>query len=127
MILRLLPDRLAVCRLEPTAPVPEWAWSGSLASVSRTPEELSVVCAEDLVPVGVLAERGWRGFKVEGPLAFAMTGVLASLATPLADAGVPIFALSTYDSDYVLVPVAHLDRALGALTGAGHTLREGEV
>ena len=124
MILSLLPGRFAVCRLEPTAPLPAWVWSGRLASVSRTRDELSVVCAEEVVPADVLAERGWRCFKVEGPLVFAMTGVLASLAVPLAEAAVSIFALSTYDSDYVLVPEARLTQALGALRGAGHTVRD---
>jgi hypothetical protein len=124
VILSLLPDRLAVCRLEPSAEVPGWPWGGSLASVSRTPDEVSVVCTEEVVPADVLAERGWRGFKVEGPLVFAMTGVLASLAVPLAEAAVSIFALSTYDSDYVLVPETRLSQALGALRGAGHTVRD---
>ena len=124
MILSLLPDRFAVCRLEPAAPLPEWAWSGSLTSISRTPDELSVVCAEENVPADVPAERGWRCVKVEGPLAFGLTGVLASLTLPLADAGVPAFALSTYGTDYLLVPEARIEHALGALRGVGHTTRE---
>jgi hypothetical protein len=86
----------------------------------RTAAELSVVCEEGAVPDAVRAQRGWRALEVSGPLDLAMTGVLASLAVPLADAGVPIFAVSTYDTDYVLVPGARLHDAVTALRAAGH-------
>jgi len=113
---------LAVVRLEATAAVPAWAWSGELCSVTRSSDELSIVCGEASVPSQVPAQRGWRAFGVEGPLDFSLTGVLAALADPLAHARISIFALSTYDTDYVLVQDQDLPRACEALTEAGHTV-----
>jgi uncharacterized protein len=118
--LSLLPETLAVCRLAADAPVPAWAWTGEPASVTRTREELSIVCRAGAVPEGVDAEQGWRCLKVEGPLDFALTGILAALASPLAAAGVALFALSTFDTDYLLVKAETLDRAVEALRAAGH-------
>jgi uncharacterized protein len=113
--------RWAVCRLDAAGGVPGWvAFDAPLAAVVRRGAELSVVCAEDAVPDGVTAEPGWAAFEIAGPMAFELTGVLASVAAPLADAGVPIFALATYDTDVVLVPGARSDDAVEALRGAGH-------
>jgi len=120
--LTLLDATLAVCRLDPRAPGPAWTEDSSFVSLTRTAEELSVVCEERCVPSGVTAERGWRALKLEGPIPFTETGVLEALARPLAEAGIGIFALSTYDTDYVLVKEADLDAAVGALTGAGHEI-----
>lgn len=121
MQLMLLPGQLAICRLPAGASVPEWARvAGMLLSITRTADELSVVCDEASVPAEMLAERGWRALQVAGPLDFALTGVLAALAAPLAQAGVSIFALSTYDTDYVLVREADVERAVAALAQAGH-------
>lgn len=119
--LDLLADVLAVARLPVDAPWPAWAFGGpGLVSVTRRADELSVVCREDRVPAHVTAWRGLRALVVRGPLAFDATGVLASLAVPLADAGVWIFALATYDTDVVLVKDAELERAVTALDAAGH-------
>lgn len=123
--LSLLKEYLAVCRLEPSAPLPAWALSGDLCSITRTPEELSVVCREQAVPVGIRCERGWRVFKVAGPLDFGLTGILDALTNPLARAGISIFALSTYDTDYLLVREAQLEEAVATLRTAGHILVEG--
>ena len=82
-----------------------------------------MVCPEENVPAAVRHQAGWRALAVRGPLAFELTGVLASLASPLAEAGVPIFALSTFDTDYLLVPGERLEAALAALEAAGHRLR----
>jgi hypothetical protein len=123
--LTLLPERLAICRLPAGALVPEWAQvAGPLVSITRTADELSVVCDEADVPAEVTAERGWRALRVAGPLDFALTGVLAALVAPLAEAGVSIFALSTYDTDYVLVRETDVERAVAALAGAGHTVEQ---
>jgi uncharacterized protein len=120
----LLEDRIAVCRLEADAPVPDWA-RGDLVSVTRTREELSVLCAEAAVPPDApKAERGWRGLQVAGPLDFDLTGILASISQPLADAEVPLFAVSTYDTDYVMVREADLERATEALERAGHSVSQ---
>jgi hypothetical protein len=117
--LNILPDHLAVCRLAAEAPIPEWAPPGNLLALVRTPDELSVVCEERYVPPEVNAERGWRALRVQGPLDFSMIGVLASIATPLAQAGVSIFALSTYETDYILIKESSLERAVYALNQAG--------
>ena len=101
---------------------PEWA-GGELCSITSTPDELSVVCPEAAVPEGVRRQGGWRCLRVRGPLAFEETGVLAALAAPLARAAVPLFALSTFDTDYLLVPGDELEKALNALGAAGHRLQ----
>jgi uncharacterized protein len=118
--LRLLPGRYAICRLAADAAVPSWASGGDFSSVTRTPDELSVVCAEAGAPDGVKCERGWRILQVAGPLEFSLTGVLAAIAAPLASAGVSIFAISTFDTDYVLVKEDNLAEAAAALGTAGH-------
>ncbi len=122
LTLELMAGRYAVCRLEPQAPVPAWAESGPFVSVTRTAAELSVVCAEEAVPAGVRCEAGWRCLRVKGPLGFGVTGILASLAGPLASSGVSIFVVSTYDTDYLMVQQRDLDRGVFALERAGHTV-----
>jgi uncharacterized protein len=119
--LSVLPQTFAVCRLAPDAAVPPWARHG-FVSVTRTPDELSVVCDQTSVPSDVEAERDWHCLAVQGPLPFSMTGVLASLAQPLAEANISIFAISTYDTDYVLVKTTSLEAAVAALRAAGHTV-----
>jgi len=120
LTLSLLPETLAVCRLAPDASIPAWALQAgphqSFVSVTRTSEELSIVCARELVPAGTRAERGFRALKVAGPLDFSLTGVLASLTLPLAEAGVSVFAVSTFDTDYLLVREAQLAAARKTLS-----------
>ena len=115
---------LAVSRLPPEAGVPDWATRGPFHAVTRTPGELSIVCAAAEVPAGVRSQKGWRCFSVAGPIPFEETGVLLSIAAPLAAAGIGIFAVSTFDTDYVLVPDARLADAARALEQAGHRVRE---
>jgi hypothetical protein len=117
----LLPGRFAICRLAPDALIPEWAvHGGGFYSVTRASGELSVICAEGAVPGGVKHEGGWRIFRVEGPFDFNAVGILASVAAPLADAAVPIFAISTFDTDFVLVKEEQVERAVPALESCGH-------
>src|SRR5690348_13672685 len=97
-----LDELYAVVRCHPDGGVPEWATSGHFWSVTRSDTELSVVCRQDDVPADASAERGWCAFEVAGPLDFSLTGVVASLVSPLADAEIPIFVLSTFDTDYLL-------------------------
>ena len=115
-----VPGSFAVCRLDAAATVPAWASQGGVFSVTRTAEELSVVCATSHVPADVRHESGWACLKLEGPFPFDETGVLASFIQPLSDSGVPIFAVSTFDTDYVLVKEAWLQKALDVLREAGH-------
>ncbi len=120
--LSVLPDRYAICRLEPHQPIPEWACAGPFCSITRTPDELSIVCLQASVPAGVVVEDGRRVLRVDGKLDFALTGILAGLAAPLAAAGISIFALATFDTDYILVHEKDLRRALDVLQRAGFTV-----
>jgi hypothetical protein len=117
MDLTVLPEPLAICRLRASDRIPSWALEEheSLSSITRTPDELSIVCPEEAVPPDTQVEPGWRALVVPGPIAFETTGVLASIAGPLARAGISIFAVSTYDTDYVLVKEADVERALATL------------
>jgi hypothetical protein len=121
--LELLPWRLAVCKLPLDVTLDLPGRFGEFWSYMETPEEHTLVCLEHLagqsLPPGTQSETGWRALRVAGILEFALLGILASIANPLADAGVSIFALSTYDTDYVLVKEIDLERALGALIAAG--------
>ena len=122
LTLAVLPDLFAVCRLAPDAPLPDWATATDFFSLTRTADELSIVCRAAQVPTDVQSERGWRCLKVCGPLDFSLTGVMASLAAPLADARISIFAIATYDTDYLMVKAPNLERAIRALTAAGHKI-----
>lgn len=121
--LSLLCGTFAVCKLRADAAMPGWAFAGAVFSISRTPEELSIVCEEALVPVDVPCDRQWRCFRVAGTIPFSMVGVLASLVQPLAEAGISVFAISTFNTDYVLVKVADLEKAQQALRQAGHSIQ----
>jgi hypothetical protein len=125
LLLSLLPGTFAVCRFYPDAPLPAWVTAGPFVSTTRTADELSVVCLQDVVPPGVRCERDWCCLRVAGPLDFALIGVLVSLAAPLAEAGVSVFAVSTFDTDYLLVRGPELPRAVEALRSAGHVVEAG--
>jgi hypothetical protein len=114
----------AVARLDPRAAIPGWA--SDFFAVTRTADELSIVCPQDAVPADATAERDFRILMVEGPLDFALTGVLASIATPLAEAGISIFAISTYETDYVMVRAAQFTAAVEALQSAGWDVAVGD-
>ena len=122
--LRILDDLLALVRLAADAPVPAWIGGRDLLAVVRTHRELSIVCRDDTVPANIAeVERRFRAIAVIGTLDFAQTGIVASLALPLAEAGISIFGISTYDTDHILVREGRLDDAKRALTAAGHTFR----
>jgi hypothetical protein len=124
--LRGLPGRFAICRLSAADAVPSWAIGPGFVSITRTDDELSIVCAEPQVPHGTECMRDYVAMRVEGTLAPDLVGVLVSLATPLADAGIPILAIGTHDTDYVLVREADLARVVGALQRAGHEVDSGQ-
>ncbi len=118
------PGRLTVCQLPVNAAVPAWlAGAEGFVSITRTKSELSIVCPEGLPPAGVKQESGWRLIKIEGPLDFGLTGILASVLDPLAKAGISIFSISTYNTDYVLVKQDKVEAAVTALRQAGHVVR----
>ncbi len=122
MDLTSLPGELAVCRLAARDDIPDWGWNREFCSITRTAQELSIVCRASDVPQNIKAERGWRAFRVEGPLDFSLSGVLAGLTAPLAEAGISIFSVSTFDTDYLLVRSHTLEQATLVLRGAGHTV-----
>ncbi len=119
---RRLPDTFAICRLAPDAPIPGAIIDTPFISITRTAEELSIVCPANHVPPNAKCESPWTCFKLEGPFPFSLTGVLASFINPLAQAGIPIFAISTFDTDYVLVKEELAASSLKALQDAGHEL-----
>lgn len=109
--LSILPESFAICRLEPDAQIPGWCRSDSFYTVSRTPEELSIICPEAAVPERVHAETGWRGLRIEGFLDFEMFGILSSIIAPLAEAKMSILTISTYDTDYIFIKGKNLPKA----------------
>ncbi len=117
--LSLLPDKLAICRLPADAAIPEWFLPGSLTAMVRTADELSIVCPEKYAPHFVTSEPGWRCLKIEGPLDFLLVGILAGVLVPLANAGISIFSISTFDTDYVLINEEQVESAIRALKQAG--------
>ena len=120
--LELLSGVFAVARLGADAEIPAWAATGPFASITRTADELSILCLNNSVPPSVKAERGFRCLRVKGTLDFSEVGILASLVNPLAEAKVSVFALSTFDTDYLLVRDSDLALAQQALAAAGHRL-----
>jgi hypothetical protein len=122
--LSVLPETLAIVRLSADATLPPWATQSAFFSVTRTSDELSVVCAARQVPPGTSAETGWRALKVAGPFALSEVGVLGALASPLAKANVSLFVISTFDTDYLLVNENRLPAAIAALRDAGHRVQE---
>jgi len=117
---RRLPGVYAIVRFAPDAPVPAWASKGEFTSITRTSDELSIVCPIENIPAEVHSPHHWRCLKLEGPFPFTQTGVLLSFIEPLSRNDIPIFAVSTYDTDYVLIPEEFAERALAVLKESGH-------
>ncbi|HEX2667394.1 MAG TPA: ACT domain-containing protein [Gammaproteobacteria bacterium] len=117
LTLKLLAGRYAVCKLEPDAAVPSTLTLGAQAflSITRTADELSIVCPEALAPMDAEVNDGWCAFKVQGPLDFSLTGIIAALTGPLAEAKISVFTVATFDTDYLLVREKDLEGAISAL------------
>jgi len=115
LTLSILQENLAICRLNNDESLPKWILSGSFISYTRAKNELSIICPEENIPVEVKSEKGWRAIKIESTLDFSMTGVLASLASPLAEEKISIFVISTFDTDYILVKKENLKKAVRIL------------
>jgi hypothetical protein len=120
--LTVLPERFAISRFAADAPIPPWATQGPFFSVTRTGDELSLVTELSTVPAGIQSQPGWRVLKVHGPFVLSEIGVLASLAAPLAEEKISLFAVSTFDTDYLLVASETLPAAIAALERVGHTI-----
>lgn len=128
LTLNILEGRFSFLRMETAYEVPAWIYESDFFSITRTPEELSIVCQENNIPANIPAdiktERGWSCLKIEGPLDFGLTGILAGISRILAEKRVSIFAISTYDTDYILVREKDLELAVEALTKEGYEIRK---
>ncbi len=122
--LSLLPETMTISRLSKEAPIPPWALADSFFSVTRTAEELSVVCPQIRVPEGIIRDKGWRVLRVAGPLDLSAAGILVRLINPLAKEGISVFAVSTYDTDYLLVKEKQLEKAVQVLSEEGHEIKK---
>jgi hypothetical protein len=122
LTLFVMDGTFAICRLGSSSPIPAWAIAGPLFSITRTADELSILCDQETVPEGITCERGWRCLRVAGTMPLSVVGVLASLTTPLAEAGISVFAVSTFDTDYLLVKEADFEKAITVLQKAGHSI-----
>ena len=115
LTMKLLKETYGVCRLDNNELIPEWVQKSSFFSITRTSDELSIVCSLENIPNGIKCEKEWRILKIEGPLDFSLIGILASISTILAQRGISIFAISTYDTDYILVKNSDIDNAIVSL------------
>ena len=115
LTMKLLKEKFGVCRLDKNSLIPEWSQKGDFFSITRTSDELSIVCNEDNIPKDIKFEKDWRILKVEGPLDFSLIGILSKISTILAQNGISIFAVSTYDTDYILVKDKDIKNAIASL------------
>lgn len=120
----LLKEYYGVCRMSPGAPFPDWTADSAFLSMTRTADELSVVCLQSSIPEGVRCEKDWRILKVEGPLDFSLIGIIARISSLLAEAGISLFAVSTFDTDYLLVKGTSIQRAIDVLTWSDYEIME---
>ncbi len=120
--LRILPQTYAICSFPPEHAIPGWAQSLSIVSITRTPEELTIVCEEDRASGDCRMDRNWRCIKVDGSFDLDAVGVLAGISGPLAGEKISIYVVSTFDTDYIPAHGEHLARAVSTLSKAGHTL-----
>ena len=121
---RLISGSFAICRLSAADPIPQWATKGIFTSITRTSDELSIVCHAENVPPEHKPEVPWTCLKIEGPFAFSEIGILQSFIRPLVESGISIFTISTFDTDYVLVQESFTEAACRALRNEGHRLLE---
>ena len=117
LTLSILPEKLGICHFEKNTSIPDWAKDISFCSITRTKDELSIACPQEKIPGGVMFEKDWRAFKVEGPLGYVSTGIVSSLSLPLAEAGISIFYIDTYETNHILVEDKNLGKATEILRG----------
>ena len=115
LTMKLLKEKYGVCSLDKNELIPKWAQSSDFFSITKTCDELSIVCSQDHIPNDIKCEKNWRILKIEGQLDFSLIGILSSISTILAQKGISIFAISTYDTDYILVKNKDIDNALNSL------------
>ncbi|GKX27689.1 amino acid-binding protein [Vallitalea longa] len=113
--LKLLKEKYVVCRLNENDKIPNWIMKSDFFSITRTLDELSIVCNQENIPDDIICEKDWRILKIEGPLDFSLIGILASISTILARKKISIFAISTYDTDYILIKDKDINNAIETL------------
>lgn len=123
LTMSLCKEKFGICRLDKNESIPAWAQDSDFYSITKTSDELSIVCPQDSIPSDVKCEKGWRMLKVEGPLDFSLIGILSSISTILAREGISIFAISTYDTDYILVKEKDIDKAIEALVKGNYDIK----
>jgi hypothetical protein len=117
-----LQGEYAICKLNPGSDPPEWAFDGEFYSVSRTADELSIICLYEQIPEQIPSQPGWRALKIEGPFDFDEIGVLASMTAPLTEAGISLLTISTFDTDYIFIQSENYQQAIQFLSAAGHEI-----
>ena len=122
--LSLLKDKYGICTLPNTAPIPDWALTQSLASITRTEKELTIVCRLEILPSQYQSGLNWRCFKIDGSFDLNQIGVMTSISSPLADAGISIYVISTYDTDYFLIQEHNLEKTISVLSNSGHYIKK---
>ena len=122
--LSLLKDKYGICTLPNTAPIPDWALTQSLASITRTEKELTIVCRLEILPSQYQSDLNWRCFKIDGSFDLNQIGVISSISSPLADAGISIYVISTYDTDYFLIQEQNLEKTISVLSNSGHYIKK---
>lgn len=123
LTMKLLKEKYGVCRLDKNELIPEWAQKGDFFSITKTKDELSIVCSQNNIPANIKCEKEWRILKIEGPLDFSLIGILSSISSILAQRRISIFAISTYDTDYILVKESDIDNAIEVLMKEGYEVR----
>jgi len=118
--MKLFENKYGVCRLNKDDEIPQWAKNTDFYSITKTSDELSIVCCQSSIPADIKCERNWRILKIQGPLDFSLIGILSSISSILAERGISIFAISTYDTDYILVKNKDIDDAIEILSNKGH-------
>jgi len=122
--LSLLKDKYGICTLPNNAPIPDWALTQSLASITRTEKELTIVCRREILPSQYQSDLNWRCFKIDGSFDLNQIGVISSISSPLADAGISIYVISTYDTDYFLIQEQDLEKTISVLSSSGHAIKK---
>ncbi|WP_026884752.1 ACT domain-containing protein [Clostridium akagii] len=122
LTLKLLKEKYGVCRLSAEESIPKWGKNSPFYSITKTVDELSIVCYEDCIPRDIKCEKDWRVLKVQGTLDFSLIGIISSISTILAHEKISIFAISTFDTDYILVKDKDIDNAANALSNEGYEI-----
>lgn len=122
LTMKLLKGTYGVCWLEESKAIPEWAFEGEFFSITKTKDELSLVCLEENIPSGTKCQGDWRILKVQGPLDFSLVGILSSISGILARQKISVFVISTYDTDYILIKEENLSKAIDSLLNEGYNI-----